>query len=126
MLIWNEGTEQEVQFNSVHDLTGAFNMWYSTGQKLQTVKTLKQITGLGLKEAKDWVDENWNPLIGVRIAKYLKILEPFNGTYQIKHHIHSKDYLQIQIDIHNNIAECDVDELIEEVTKQIIVFKNGR
>jgi large subunit ribosomal protein L7/L12 len=48
------GEEEQTEFNVV--LTGA------GGQKIQVIKVVRSVTGLGLKEAKDLVDNAPNPV----------------------------------------------------------------
>lgn len=121
-LIWNKGEPNEVKFNDLQTLIDMFNHWQATGQILQTIKTFKYITKLGLKEAKDWVDENWNNDIGYSVATYLNLIP--RPEYIITN-VKNDDSLVIKINVIKNIKESSIDELIEGITEQIIKFKKS-
>lgn len=57
-----------------------FNSYYPLS-KLNAVKLFKDLTGLNLKEAKDWIDEHWNENLG---ASTLEYIEPILKEQELK------------------------------------------
>ena len=53
----NNAHKKEYLVSMVEDLVSAC----ASGKKIAAIKAIRQITGLGLKEAKDITDKHWNP-----------------------------------------------------------------
>lgn len=66
---------EKLHFNNLNELLEHFNSNYKEGNKLRCVKSFKDLTELGLREAKDWIDQNWFEGIGTRIYKYIQSKE---------------------------------------------------
>jgi hypothetical protein len=91
-----------------------FKELFSTNRKLESVKMFKDFTGLGLREAKEFIDNTWSDSLGISVRLYLLK----NKGYIAKSEI-AKGNINLQIEVARDINESQIDDLIEEITKQI-------
>lgn len=95
-------------------------------KKLEAVKAFKELTGLGLKESKDWIDFHWNNHLGQNVLEYYLNTLKYKNVHN-KYEIHiaqAEEYLNLTISIDKSITSSDIDELLEVLTKKIAKFKH--
>lgn len=100
------------------DLVERFYELFRRNEKLSAVKEFKELTGLGLREAKEFIDNSWDTSIGDKVKKYL-----FKQNGYIGGVVEGYGVLTIDIQIAENIQESQVDELIELLTIRIAELK---
>lgn len=110
----NTGNVIEVINSNTYPVT--FVLKHSGTQKLHLVKAIKTFTGLGLKEAKDFIDETVHQPVMFRkratieqISKFKQDLKENNAQYQFNDIEISRSRKLIEIGVYTK------DEIIEEI-----------
>ena len=115
-------------FPSTDGIDITFVLTNPGSHKLQLVKAIKHITGLGLKDSKDIVDESSNSPIMFRkrvsfedLKSFREMLASTNADFKLD------DISQIRTKKLVELGICDKKDLIEEIVNQNIysIFANG-
>lgn len=98
-----------------------FKELFNTNQKIQAVREFKDLTGLGLREAKEFIDDKWRNNLGINVGLYLLKTKGYISTAEI-----TKGTINLQIEVIRNINESQIDELIEQLTIKIAELKEKK
>lgn len=99
-----------------------FRELFNSNDKLNSVKEFKDLTGLGLREAKEFIDNKWSYTLGISVQMYLLKTK---GYVFIVDNVTFKDF-GVQIQISKGINESQIDELIEKLTIKIAELKGEK
>jgi len=92
-----------------------YRFWFRADSKLKAIKAVKELTGLGLKEAKDLVDSSDKNSSHQRISNSIKTLPAgtITNSYEVKYFdlTFESICLQMPIEVFNNIYFLDDIEL---------------
>lgn len=98
-----------------------FKELFSTNQRLQAVKEFKESTGLGLKEAKEFIADTWSDSLGISVKLFLLKNKGYISKAEI-----TKGTINLQIEVARNINESQIDDLIEQLIIKIAELKGEK
>jgi hypothetical protein len=109
---------KKIWYQSEEHLISEFNRYQKENIKLEAVKNFYMLNSIGLKESKEWIDENWSDNLGEKVLSFYN-----NKEYVTNSFVATNDgKLNLNIKINKNITESGIDELIEQLSIQIIEF----